>query len=483
VPSSRHRPLEELALVLFAGAIPYAALAFGSTTYVTRLVLDGILLAGSLVVLLGGMGRSRNPHSLRNLKVLSGLLAGVVVLGSISLLNPKYEFDPRLEAIEPLPHAIGFLPGTYDVSRTLPEVGHIFCLSVALLSFTVLLRSSDHRWIFLKTIASTGFLIAVIGIYQKVTGTVSMLWTTNEYDPTFFAAFRYHGNAAAFLNLCWPASLALVFRVIRDDPRNLVAKTWWICCLAFTFGGLLVNTSKYGHIIAFVCVLVAMAVGVSRIPRMEGKGRAIGVSTVVLVLALLAVMSLFSGEQIFSKWDEAMANGVSLKRRIMAYGTAIQMWQDAPIWGYGAGCFGLLFRFYSVSSGRELGGKWTFAHNDYLQTLTEWGIVGAVLIFAVFGIGIFFLWKQVRRSRWESLTAVAAFLALLLISLHVFVDFSLQIGAMQVIALVYLSFGWAGPPERAHRRRKKRRHLRRRRRSSRLSRHSGEASSVHKNSP
>jgi O-antigen ligase len=127
------------------------------------------------------------------------------------------------------------------------------------------------------------------------------------------------------------------------------------------------------------------------------------------------------------------------------------MWQSAPVWGYGPGSFVLLFRYFSVPAGKELGGKWSFAHNDYLQSLTEWGLVGSLLIFAVFGVGIWLLWKYNRKTQWASYSAMAALLGLLLVSLHIAVDFSLQIGAMQIIALVYVSFGWAGAPRRNHR--------------------------------
>ncbi|MDF2376060.1 MAG: O-antigen ligase family protein [Verrucomicrobiales bacterium] len=437
-----------LGVWIFSVSIVYSALAYGTTTAVTRFVLDGILLSGFLATCAGRLGQKK---SLLCSSRLIFILLGIQLMGSLYLLNPKARFNPVTEVLSPLEDAVPWLPGSYDIALSWPVVLHFACLSLALVALVDLMHESANRWKMLRIIAITGFGVAVIGIYQKASGAGSMLWTSKEYPPTFFAAFRYHGNAAAYLNLCWPAALAMLLRVLREDPRNILAKSFWISALAFTFGGLLVNTSKYGHAIAFVCMIAVLMIGISRISQFGGKRRLIVVITGVVFLSMFVILSMFSGDVIFARWDEAMNSGVSFKRRLLAYGTALEMWQGAPLWGYGPGSFVLLFRYFSVPAGKELGGKWSFAHNDYLQSLTEWGLAGSLLIFAVFGIGIWLLWKYYRRTQRASYSAMAALLGLLLVSLHIVVDFSLQIGAMQIIALVYVSFGWAGAPKRNRR--------------------------------
>lgn len=432
-----------LGIWIFSLSIIYSVLAYGTTTATTRFIFDGILVIGFLCTF---AGRLSEKKSLLCSSRLVFLLAGLQLIAAIYLLNPKAEFDSSREALSLYEGAIQWLPGTYDFALSWPLVIHFLCLSLALMALVDLMHESANRWAMLRVIAVTGFGIAVIGIYQKASGAESMLWTTREYPRTFFAAFRYHGNAAAYLNLCWPAALAMLLRVLRRDPGNILAKSFWIAALAFTFGGLLVNTSKYGHVVAFVCLVVAILAGISKIPQLAGKNRMIGAIIGLIFVSMFAVLSLFSGDIIFEKWDAAIDSGVSFKRRLMAYGTALEIWGSAPIWGYGPGSFVLLFRYFSVPAGTDLGGKWSFAHNDYLQSLTEWGIVGSFFLFAIFGIGIWKLWKYNRKVHWKSHSGLAAFLGLILISIHIAVDFSLQIGAMQIIALVYLSFGWAGPP-------------------------------------
>lgn len=89
----------------------------------------------------------------------------------------------------------------------------------------------------------------------------------------------------------------------------------------------------------------------------------------------------------------------------------------------------------------------TFGHNDYLQALIEWGVVGAGAIFFVFGGACARLVERYRQSRSKSFSA-AAILALAITAAHAIVDFPLQIGAIQVVAPLYLAMAWS--PEKAH---------------------------------
>jgi O-antigen ligase len=219
--------------------------------------------------------------------------------------------------------------------------------------------------------------------------------------------------------------------------------------LLFTFGAVLVNTSKFGHLAAIPAFLLALFLFRRCLPRNNGGSPFIPVVVGILVLCSLAILSLFSAEIITAKWEATIENPVSFERRTTAYEAAWNMFrEESRFLGIGPACFGLVFPYHSVFAGAELSGTWTFAHNDYLQVLIEWGIAGAAAIFFVFGGACARLVKRYRKSRFKSFSAAAAILALTIVAVHAIVDFPLQIGAMQVVTVVYLAIAWS--PKKTH---------------------------------
>jgi O-antigen ligase len=103
------------------------------------------------------------------------------------------------------------------------------------------------------------------------------------------------------------------------------------------------------------------------------------------------------------------------------------------------------FPFYTHHLGDEVGGVWRFAHQDYLQTIVEWGWVGAALWAVVFAGGVWLCFRNARAlpSGDGSRTLLfTAGLALCGIGLHALVDFPLQIASLQLYVVVFLGLGW-----------------------------------------
>jgi O-antigen ligase len=391
------------------------------------------------------LGHRSGGHPIPLPRALLLALGLINLLGLAFLVNPKARLDVRLDYLQPIADAVPWLPGTYDIARSWPEVLHFFALSVFLISLTRICAHSQHRWTLLKVIATAGFMVSMIGIYQKASGAESMLWSNKVYEGrTFFAAFRYHGNAVAYLNLCWPASLALLLRTLRSPHRHFLATAWWSTSLLFTFGAVLVNTSKFGHLAAIPALLLALFLFRRCLPQNNGGSPLIPAVVGVLVLCSLAILSLFSAEIISSKWADAIENPVSFERRITAYEAAWRMFLDeSRFLGVGPACFGLVFPYHSVFAGMDLSGTWTFAHNDYIQVIIEWGISGAAAIFFVFAGAFKRLAGRYRKSRFKSFSAAAAILALTITAVHALMDFPFQIGALQAVTVVYLAMAWA----------------------------------------
>jgi hypothetical protein len=133
--------------------------------------------------------------------------------------------------------------------------------------------------------------------------------------------------------------------------------------------------------------------------------------------------------------------------RMALWRPAWRMWQDHFWWGIGPGHFDARFAQYRPPT-FQLRGQW--AHNDYLNTLADWGLVGAVLVTAAWVIlfaGVFKTWRFVQRSSHDlaqkrsnrSAFILGAGCGLLAILLHSFVDFNFQIPANAILAVTLMA--------------------------------------------
>jgi O-antigen ligase len=132
------------------------------------------------------------------------------------------------------------------------------------------------------------------------------------------------------------------------------------------------------------------------------------------------------------------------------------MWWARPLIGWGLGTFPTAYpqfrTFYTTFFVNE-------AHNDYLQLLTETGVVG-------FGIAVWFLVVTFRRA-WAKLDnwsenvngalTVAALLGCVGILVHSFLDFNLRIPANAALFYVLCAVAASAPLQESQRRRVRRR--------------------------
>jgi len=90
------------------------------------------------------------------------------------------------------------------------------------------------------------------------------------------------------------------------------------------------------------------------------------------------------------------------------------------------------------------------AHNEYLNTLADWGVAGMTLIAAALVtlfVGLFKTWKRVRRPESEFQTnqsdkfafVLGATFGLLALLIHSLVDFNLQIPANAILAVTLMA--------------------------------------------
>ena len=434
---------------IFFTALAYAPWAYGATTSVSINITNWVLLVALVLwgaELLTGRRRPRLPGFLI---ILTGAL---ICVGGWMALNAKSIYDPEFSLFVPLRNFVPFLTGSVDYANSAA-----WMLRGALLLGTILFvcdLSRSSRWLLRLwyVISLIGGSIAFLGLLQKATGAQMIFWQPPpppEYGvTTFFATYFYHGNAGAFLNLVWPLIAGLVIRAFTSRSQPGLRAVWTIVFI-ITIGGVVANTSRMAQVVALVLLMIiGLRFGPGLLRRLPGAQKSVAIAgALALILALIALAQATHLEQPLNRW-QSVSEQIPADARWQASRVALGALPGAGFFGFGPGTFRVVFPGYNIGSGHAVPGSWRFLHEDYLQTVLEWGWLGsslwALLFFGGIVVGILSYNRYATRD-WMPRRRVMqplATLALAGVAMHALVDFPFQIESIQLYVATYLGVCW-----------------------------------------
>jgi hypothetical protein len=279
-------------------------------------------------------------------------------------------------------------------------------------------------WVF----GLNGAALAVEGVFQRLSGTSQLLWLRESFlgsASSSFASFSYNGNAAQYLNLVWPVTLALWWglreqsragwvggRKIGSGPQALL-----LPCVIATAAAPIISNNSGGAIIAVFGLCLAAFLLHSHY-RSTWRTRALILGTAA---AALLFGALLSGESLLPSLRVLFSNRFIDAQEV--HNNAAQIAADYPLLGIGPGAFRALYFLYRS----DPSDPWlVFLHDDWLETRLEFGWAGSIIIVSLLAVVI---------ARWFTPTGLVIpweITALLWISLggclvHAKFDFPLQI--------------------------------------------------------
>jgi hypothetical protein len=343
-------------------------------------------------------------------------------------------------------------PGSVDAA-----ISAAWMLRATLLVGVILLvvdLARDPVWLlrFWWTIAIAGGSIALLGLLQKGTGAPMIFWQPAKQwgeSPIFFASYYYHGNAGAYLNLVLPPALGLTARALMR-PRAPVVKAVSLVLALLIVGAVAANTSRVAELIGASMILLLLVSFFRAALRKRGmvKPKTLLLGSALVIFTLFAIARVSHLDEPLTRWSEFSVQ-LPADSRWLASRAALRAVSDASYFGFGPGTFRVIFPYYTSGLGPGIEGTWRFLHEDYLQTILEWGWLGSLLWGLIFFGGIFVAIRNLRqpgravewRSRHRRLLQVIV-LALLGVALHALVDFPLQIASLQLYVAVYLGICW-----------------------------------------
>lgn len=428
--------LELLAGLVLLGAIVVAPWMISPLrdTDTTRLELAiGLGIGIWIVSIAVGLRRPHIPVT------LVALVVAVLAWGTLTTLNARAHYDAATHAVVAVARPIAWLPGSVDrtaSAHTLIQVGIVLVATLVLID---LARWQEMRPAALWTLAINGAAVGAVGAFGRVTHHTWFQHASRQ-GGTPFAAFGNHGNAAAYLDLVLPAALVLVAASRRTRPARLVA----LLLCALILAGAATQASKAGLGAAVAIVLVFAVVRTRRATGLSARSRT---SLRFAALALIVVIAGTGAILSRNRWSELPSELTIHGGRADVWHVAYDVWDGHRLTGSGPGSFKILlpgvtairepqlFRNWIVSD--YVPGQpvtiWMVADNDPLQTLAEWGVIGALLFGSILLFPIVRSLRMGTDDPFDGALRLGGVLALGVLYVHSLIDFPLQVLTIQMI--------------------------------------------------
>ncbi|HKX60893.1 MAG TPA: O-antigen ligase family protein [Verrucomicrobiae bacterium] len=295
------------------------------------------------------------------------------------------------------------------------------------------------------TLIALAMLLSVYAIFQFLTASDEVLSLVGEffkppgYRKRGSGTFISPNNLAGYLEMVLPLAIAFTLTG-RFTP---VQKIFLGYASLVIFAGITVTISRGGWL--------GTAAGLGVLFLYVVRQRDYWKRSLVVLVVLSGVFIFFFLKAVMppnrvERIDQAFAvEDVRYKLWAPAY----EMWKDHLWFGVGPNHFDDRFRQYRPPDS-EVQARPDRVHNDYLNTLVDWGITGAVLVLAawvIFYIQVFRSWRFVRRAQNDlaakrsnkSAFVLGGSLGLLAILVHSFFDFNMHVPSNAILAVVLLA--------------------------------------------
>ncbi|NCD33511.1 MAG: DUF4838 domain-containing protein [Spartobacteria bacterium] len=289
-----------------------------------------------------------------------------------------------------------------------------------------------------------GMIIAVTLVAGIQSIWATMTGSAGAWNNAAFANARYIGTFSSpnalggFLAISIPMGMGLLFRefsmITEELDRKRLAHIlasqriqrriiFILGIMALWFAQLvtLLMTASRGAVASTVTILI-IGLGFYFIEQLRKPGQN-KLLIRMLILFIVIVGACFTG--IAMLWSRVESGGITSGGRLDIWSSAMELFRTHP-WGVGAGCFvEAIPGFQHPGWG---GIRVDLAHNDFIQFVCEYGIVGAgLLLLAGLSFTVFCLRNLFRRHRSETIWFWrGACLAVLAGSIHALVDFNLS---------------------------------------------------------
>lgn len=462
-PRPRRTPVfERIALGLLIVLILWAPIPLGSNRgWAWGLLEAGLFTAGICWLLAWLRGEVRTPE------VLARAWPAFAVLGAWLAYLTLYWIPLPLGWVEVLSPQAGRM---YALVAGLGSHGGAAPAYLSVdpnASFSFWLKSCAYATAFFLTLALcctrerlrlVAYVLVLSGLMQALYGGLMHLGgedfvifgSSIAHSSQASGGFVNRNHLAGFLEITLAIGIGLMIsdledvaprtwrRFVRDAAQVILSRKAPLrICLIVMVVGLVMTRSRMGNTAFFASLVVAGTIALA-LSRHASR------STVILIVSLIAVDifvigAWFGVEKTVQRIGQTTRHDV--EERVDPSGEALAILYDFPVFGSGAGSFYTIFSRYRSE---DILPFYDFVHNDYVQLLTDTGVIGICIIslFALMPLVAAILAQAWRRDPLARGMGFAAVMGITALGIHSSVDFNLQIPANAFVFMILLAFGW-----------------------------------------
>lgn len=283
----------------------------------------------------------------------------------------------------------------------------------------------------INAIVFLGVSISIFGIIQKYTYKGRVYWFDIPGSaPAPFGPFVNRNNFSGYINMIIPLTLGCFLANKSRLKRTIYGLSMWLMILALFLSG-----SRAGMLI-YILVLL-FTVSLSRLKH------SLRINTQVLIIYFVLVFFLSIFYIDFSHIWKRFVNLFTTEMLVVfghgySWRDILRIWRDFPLFGTGLGTFGNISSMYKTTAAQTL---FTYAHNDYLQLLSEVGLAGFTclsLFFAFYFRNLIKIWLT-RHDAYIVSLVLGGMGSLFGMSAYSLLDFNLHIPANALLFFVIMA--------------------------------------------
>lgn len=461
---NRAYPPDGWIFMLFLALLVWAPIPLGSNrAWAWSLLELGVFTLSACWLAFYALGKVRFATVFRSAwwaLALFGIWLGVVALQVVPLPAAL------LERLSPAPAEIGAAWGAVNATISVdPESTRAFALkSLAyFLAFgltLVLVNRRERLRVLTFVLVGSGLVQAVYASFIHLVGAdFRVFYSVYAHSAYAVGTFINRNHLAGYLEMTLAVGIGAMIATLRGgSPRNWRQRfrDWvgWAMSprivlrlmLVVMVIALVMTRSRMGNAAFFTSMLIAGVAGLA-LSRHATRSTVILLASLV-VIDIFVVGAWFGVEKVVQRIEQTplmrsdkIGEQQSVEERVEPGLSALASLRGYRWFGSGGGTFYTVFPGYRVP---EIVDFYDFAHNDYVQFLSEVGIVG-VAILGLLVLSTLFVALRTQYEREDPLSRGVAFsvtMGIVSLAIHSWVDFNLQIPANALTFTVLLAMGW-----------------------------------------
>jgi len=435
----------EIAVLLHVSTLLlFATWAFGGNIWWARLTLSiGASFSLPLCVAAALQKHDRGRHARRKLRWLipPALYAGLVFA---STFNTSFS-TTVIDGATLLAHNGATRPqwpSTVNAEQSLDSLWFGAGIFLSAFNLAMVVRSRRALHFLLILISTNAVVLAVMGTLQKLSAAGFYFGAAASPNTRFFATFIYYNHWGAFMVLALATTAGLLFNQARHYRGS---DLWQSPFSAALVGFVLIaisgplSTSRAATGMAAALVAIATGHALTRIfvaRRLDHRPvwPSVALLLAVVLLTTVAVGWLgFRGlNDRYLQTRESLGHKQSLLgERIALYGDTMELAWQQPVFGWGLNSYDIAFQLIRprpLAPNRQYENSYATAHNDWLQSLAETGLVGTALLLLTLAFPLFTLTSHPFRHP----LVVYPLLGLSIVLLYALFEFPFSSGAFLI---------------------------------------------------